>query len=102
MLIEGCVILLVGSKSDLVETDPSRRQVGKEPIEGFCKQHGLEYMETSSKTGENVRESFDFLLQRIHDLGERNVGNQALHGFGTKLTRASVEDKPSDKDSSCC
>ena len=86
----------------MVEDNPSKRQVGKELVETFCRQHNLEYMETSAKTGENIRESFDLLLQKIHDLGEQNLGNQALGGEGAKLTRASVEDRPPEKESSCC
>lgn len=94
--------MLVGSKSDIVDENPSKRMVSKDLVESFCRQQNLQYIETSAKTGANIRESFDLLLQSIYDMGDKNPGNQELEMAGTKLTRSSVEDRPSEKDSSCC
>lgn len=51
------VVTLVATKSDLVQSNPSKREVTPEEIDAFCKEHGnLTYIETSSKTGDNVEE----------------------------------------------
>ncbi|KAJ3033997.1 hypothetical protein HK097_004651, partial [Rhizophlyctis rosea] len=55
--------VLVANKADL----QSRRQVSREEGESFAKKHGLLYLETSAKTGENVDEAFMNLASTIYD-----------------------------------
>lgn len=63
---EGIVILLIGNKYDLVEENPSERKVKIEEVQNFCKKNYLLYNETSAKTGFNVKESFEMLIESIH------------------------------------
>ncbi len=56
------VKLLIGAKSDLSD----QRQVSREEAESFQKLHGIEnYIECSSKTGENVEKIFGLLTTSI-------------------------------------
>ncbi|KAH3763745.1 Rab GTPase [Pelomyxa schiedti] len=48
------VIMLIGSKSDLED----QREVTYAEAKEFADQHGLQFTETSAKTGSNVEESF--------------------------------------------
>jgi GTPase SAR1 family protein len=55
--------MLVGNKSDLVEEDKSLRKVSIEEATEFSKKHNLLFMETSAKTGHNVKEAFEALVE---------------------------------------
>jgi Ras-related protein Rab-2A len=74
------VIVLVGNKCDL----DHRRQVKKEEAEALAKKHGLIYLESSAKTGENVEEIFtrpaDIVYNRIKT-GDMTI----MEGTGIKL-----------------
>jgi len=48
-------VLLVGNKADIPEAD---REVGFEEAQTFAALHGLEYLETSARTGQNVETAF--------------------------------------------
>ncbi|EGR30779.1 Ras family protein, putative [Ichthyophthirius multifiliis] len=61
---EGIKIMLIGNKLDLIEENPINRQVNKEEVLEFCQKNNLIYQETSSLTGQNVKESFEFLIQQ--------------------------------------
>eukprot|EP00764_Aduncisulcus_paluster_P011229 gnl/Carplike_NY0171/419_a576_4518.p1 GENE.gnl/Carplike_NY0171/419_a576_4518~~gnl/Carplike_NY0171/419_a576_4518.p1 ORF type:complete len:200 (+),score=62.58 gnl/Carplike_NY0171/419_a576_4518:41-601(+) len=54
-------IILVGNKMDL-EDD---RLVSKEDGEKKAEEFGCDFMETSAKTGENVNQVFDILLNKV-------------------------------------
>ena len=60
---EGIVIMLIGNKYDLVLENPSVRQVSIEEATSFVKKYQLLYMETSAKTGYNVKEAFETLVE---------------------------------------
>lgn len=53
---EGVAIILVGNKVDLLDSDPDARQVSHEEAVQWAQEHGLEYLETSAKSGQNVEE----------------------------------------------
>ncbi len=57
------VVMVIGSKFDLVENDPSERGVPKEEAEKFAREYGLLYNETSAKTGHNIKEAFESLIE---------------------------------------
>ncbi len=65
--------VVLGNKADLVET----RMVSKERAVQFCRQLSAEtgldlvYLETSAKTGQNIKEAFDLLAYTL--LKEANV-----------------------------
>lgn len=57
------VIVLVGNKKDLVKESPSSRKVTEAEAEELALRNKLFYRETSAKTGENVKETFEFLAE---------------------------------------
>ena len=63
------VTLLIGNKADL----PDKRQVTTEEAEAFAKAHGMQYFETSAKTGANIKSSIDACVSVI----EKNVDDGA-------------------------
>ena len=66
-------IMIVGTKTDLVEE--SGRAVEKEEAEDYAKLHdGVMYMETSSKSGENVHEIFEEGVRRQVQIEKVHMG----------------------------
>lgn len=57
---------LVGCKLDLVNNGENR-EVSVEEAKTFAEQHELIYVETSARTGINVRESFALVTQEIYN-----------------------------------
>mmetsp|Transcript_19748 Transcript_19748/g.55123 ORF Transcript_19748/g.55123 Transcript_19748/m.55123 type:complete len:243 (+) Transcript_19748:65-793(+) len=55
--------LLVGNKSDL----ESSREVTQEKAMAFCQEYGMEFLETSAKSGDNVLAAFEKLIGIVHD-----------------------------------
>ena len=55
------VIMLVGNKLDIVESDPSKRQVSTESGQDFASENSLLFMETSAVADVNVRDVFEEL-----------------------------------------
>lgn len=55
--------LLVGNKSDL----EASREVSREKALQFCQQYGMELLETSAKSGTNVLQAFEKLIEIVHD-----------------------------------
>eukprot|EP00441_Pelagodinium_beii_P028096 CAMPEP_0197661962 /NCGR_PEP_ID=MMETSP1338-20131121/51773_1 /TAXON_ID=43686 ORGANISM="Pelagodinium beii, Strain RCC1491" /NCGR_SAMPLE_ID=MMETSP1338 /ASSEMBLY_ACC=CAM_ASM_000754 /LENGTH=215 /DNA_ID=CAMNT_0043239617 /DNA_START=64 /DNA_END=711 /DNA_ORIENTATION=- len=74
------VIMLVGNKVDLVEKDPSARQVYYDAAQEFSRQHGLIFSEASALTAFNVKHIFESLLQAIYDQTSKGRGNQPDNG----------------------
>lgn len=71
------VFALVGTKLDLV-TNGENREVSVEEAKKFSEQHGLIFVETSARTGINVREAFSLVTQEIYNRiksGEYKVEN---------------------------
>ena len=59
--------MLVGNKLDLVNNDPSQREVSYEIAQEFAAQEGLMFIETSAVGNNNVRDAFEILLQEIYN-----------------------------------
>ena len=55
--------MLIGNKLDLVQENGDERKVQKQEVEDFCKKYNLLYGETSAKSGDNVKESFENLIE---------------------------------------
>lgn len=60
------VFSLIGCKLDLV-ANGARREVSQDEAKAFAEQHNLHFMETSSRTGINVREAFGAVTQEIYN-----------------------------------
>ncbi|KJE90134.1 hypothetical protein CAOG_01483 [Capsaspora owczarzaki ATCC 30864] len=55
----NCVVTLVASKSDLVESHPTLRAVSESDAREYARVHDYGYFETSSMTGKNVLPLFE-------------------------------------------
>ncbi|ULU03871.1 hypothetical protein L5515_013130 [Caenorhabditis briggsae] len=58
-----CVFQLVGTKCDM----EAQRQVNYEEGEYFAKYHKMKFIETSSRSGDNVNEAFHMIAQEIQN-----------------------------------
>lgn len=85
--------LLVGNKSDL---EPSR-EVPREKAEQFCQEFGMELLETSAKSGENVLSAFEKLIGIVHDraLSVTKGGKNSIKGMPASTTGFKLEDAAS-------
>jgi len=61
------VATLVGNMVDLVESDASKRQVDSTEAFDFAKQNNVKFFETSAKTGHNVANVFEHLVDDIYN-----------------------------------
>lgn len=77
--LQSPVLALVGSKADLSDRKEHGRKVSYEEAHAFAQQHQMQFIETSSKTGENVREIFVAVTQAIY-----NKSNKDKIGDGIK------------------
>ena len=65
---ESCQIALVANKVDLVNEDPGCREVSVAEIEKFAEYNNLMFVgETSAKEDINIKETFESLLQAVHE-----------------------------------
>ena len=72
---ENCLIALVANKIDIVEEDPSQRKVTLNEIKTFAQYNNLLFIgETSAKLDVNIKETFETLLQKVHER-QRHVNN---------------------------
>jgi small GTP-binding protein len=79
------VTILIGNKSDLADA----RQVSTEEAESFANENSMKYFETSAKTGANVEEAFEAVVDIIeknvdeghYHMGTDQVGQNALDNF---------------------
>jgi small GTP-binding protein len=95
--------LLVGNKSDL----EASREVSKQKAQQFCQEYGMEMLETSAKSGENVLKAFEHLIVIVHDRAlAANKTKSGIQGMNTNSSQPSVKlEDMSDaapNDSSAC
>lgn len=69
--------MLVGNKLDLVQNDPSQREIAYEVAKEFAKEEGLMFIETSAVGNNNVRDAFEILLQEIYNQRQKMPKQQA-------------------------
>jgi Ras-related protein Rab-24 len=60
---ENCAVILVGNKLDIVEEDPSKRQVTLAQATAFAETIGADIVEASAKTSQNVAEAFQRVVR---------------------------------------
>merc|ERR1712194_230272 len=90
-------IMLVGNKIDLVEKDPSCRQVPTELAAEWARQQDLLFAESSSVTSFNVKHVFEQLLQEIYNRQSRVQRNYELESGAINLKAS----RPA-QDGGCC
>ena len=75
--------LLVGNKSDLGDAS---REVSAEKAKAFCQEYGMDWLETSAKSGENVLQAFEKLIGIVHERAkqqnQQSVRNKLAGGGG--------------------
>ena len=95
---QDIVVVLVGNKSDLAAGDENKREVTREEAEDWAKKnHVLEYVETSAKSGEGVEMAFARVAEMIYlnieagkyDMNDRRSG---VKGPGARgLNRGNIK-----------
>ena len=88
------VLILVGNKIDLCENNPSMRKVPKAEAEKYSNDNAVLFMESSAEACNNVRESFEVLLQKIYSNSKENKDN------GISLVDANMA--PTNQQKGCC
>lgn len=92
--------LLVGNKSDL----SANREVSHDKALQFCQEYGMEMIETSAKTGDNVLEAFQKLVSTVHEQAlAANKNKAAIKGIhaGAQNT-VDLSDKDGTNEASAC
>ncbi|KRW98293.1 P-loop containing nucleoside triphosphate hydrolase [Pseudocohnilembus persalinus] len=90
---KGIQIMVIGNKLDLIEDKTHRRAVDLQQVNQFIQENKLLYAETSAKTGQNVKESFE----KIYDEGVKQ-GNNPQMGHGSYP----LNNEPIQTGDSCC
>ena len=65
-------VIIVGNKCDL----SSEREVTYEEGKEYAQKHGYSFYETSAKTGENVKEAFNDIFEKLYKLNEEEIIGQ--------------------------
>lgn len=85
------IIHLVGNKMDLVDQDPSKRQVCRDVAAQFARDKGLLFSEASAVTSQNVQSMFDQLFQEIFNSSAgankagKPIGIQSVSAGGIQI-----------------
>merc|ERR1711953_1377417 len=82
------VIMLVGNKVDLVEKDPSARQVHYDVAAEFARNNTLFFTEASAVTSYNVKHIFEHLLQQIYNQSSKGKHPDMYNNPQTGITIA--------------
>lgn len=99
---EGCAVIVVGNKLDVVEASPASRHVSTEDAKAFAKSLGCPLMEVSAKTGANVTKMFDIVV----DQALRRLPPLAKSGGALSSPSPNLQSRHSSRqrreDSRCC
>lgn len=87
---ENCVICLAGNKADL-----SGREVEADDAAAYARENNLLYVETSAKTGANVKEMFELVAKKL-------PRSRDVDAASFPLRDASAGRGGAKKDDSCC
>eukprot|EP00435_Cladocopium_sp_Y103_P036831 s2891_g9.t1 len=79
------IIMLVGNKLDLVEKDPTARQVHYDAASEFARQHKLLFKEASAVTTYNVKHVFEQLLQEVYNQASKNAKERRREPGGIQI-----------------
>ena len=92
------LILLIGNKSDLIDT----REISEEEARTKAEQYNIAFLETSAKTGDNINKAFSQLIEEVYkaniSLLQSNIEIEENNGHGINL----VEKKDQTKKNGCC
>jgi Ras-related protein Rab-1A len=94
---EQTPVILIGTKSDL----KSRRTVSDELIKAYIERIKLSYIETSSKTNENVEKCFTDLTQTLVSHTNQMEMIHKNNQTGRSSTGLNIQSKPITNNSGC-
>jgi small GTP-binding protein len=102
-----CIVVLVGTKLDLVTEEPHLRKVELAEAEAFAKKINADAFETSAKQGTHVGEVFDRIVQRFQERREmeearRRTQQPAQTYYDTKQQSVNLAAKPAKPSGSKC
>ena len=75
------MLVLVGNKSDLDD----RRQVSTEEAEEYAKKREINYIETSARTGQNIKKLFNDLAKQLTGIETNPINPDGPVNDGIKL-----------------
>merc|ERR1712217_80951 len=84
------IVMLVGNKVDLVEKDPTARQVGYDSAVEFARVHKLFFKEASAVTSYNVKHIFENLLQEVYNQASKSGKNAEREKGGIQVQPGGV------------
>ncbi|GMI54972.1 hypothetical protein ScalyP_jg3590 [Parmales sp. scaly parma] len=90
---EQLCMLLVGNKSDLDD-----KEVSTEVAETFAAAHGMQLIETSARTGENIKLAFEQLVTQVHEKSLREKGPEEPQ----QTIKLDARSKGNEESSGCC
>ncbi|CAE7314729.1 RABA2A [Symbiodinium sp. KB8] len=82
---DNIIIMLVGNKLDLVEKDPTARQVHYDAALEFARAHKLLFKEASAVTTYNVKHVFEQLLQEVYNQASKNAKERRREPGGIQI-----------------
>ena len=91
-------IILVGNKTDLTDS----RQVTEEEALDFSKRNNIQYLETSAKSGDNIKESFVRLATNVYRaIKEGTIKPSKPAEDKTPVAAVSADDLEKNKSCNC-
>lgn len=89
-------IMLIGNKSDLNNV----RTVSCEEAQSFAQKHGLDFIETSALSGDNVNKAFDDIAKKIYFISRLEKPLEKSSGTADNPVRLNLGKK--EKKKKCC
>eukprot|EP01016_Furgasonia_blochmanni_P017663 TRINITY_DN20371_c0_g1_i2.p1 TRINITY_DN20371_c0_g1~~TRINITY_DN20371_c0_g1_i2.p1 ORF type:complete len:157 (+),score=13.39 TRINITY_DN20371_c0_g1_i2:27-473(+) len=100
---EKVQIIVLANKKDLLDPAEKNWQITREDITDRCRELGIDWIQTSSKSGEGIFVAFDRMIDSV--LKDSSF-YQVFDNRGAKKLQKSVLDKQAekkkDKHSGCC
>ncbi|CEM27743.1 unnamed protein product [Vitrella brassicaformis CCMP3155] len=94
------VVMVVGNKVDLVEKDPSLRQVPFEQAQAWAQSKSLMFYESSAVTSFNVKHIFEDLLQEIYT--QRTKVKSDRYNDNSTQGGMQLRHNPPQRQAGCC
>ncbi|CDK25589.1 unnamed protein product [Kuraishia capsulata CBS 1993] len=86
------VIALTGNKLDLVQEDEGAREVSEDEARAYANELGLLYFEVSAKTGQEIKESFKSIAEKL-PIEEKVNPRQGRRSRNVDLSRPNTNDQ---------
>lgn len=93
------VVLLVGNKADICDSDPAQRQVEPAQAQALAAEYNFPFTETSAMSGQNVEAAFVSLVKQIYEQHYAVLNNKQP---AAKTAEMSALPQQSKSDSNKC